>query len=164
MKNKGCYLMGKCENNETANSRYRVLVNRFGLREDIIKFHPSNYDDLNEEQQRQVESEFGGKILGAFVGHANYIKRQLKLYLEQLTLTASSLISYPDLQGRLLLFMAKPLHLFRTTRSDLLVDFTTDSCNSTLVFLDASLVSLTPFNSKAMRIIIRLTRSKIPKL
>jgi hypothetical protein len=129
-KNKSCNLMGKCENNETANSRYRVLVDRFGLCEDIIKLHPSNYDDRNDVQQTQVESEFGVEILGAFVGTDYYMKRQLKILLEELTLIASSLINYPDLQGRLLLFrlsfMAKPLRLFRTTRSDLLVDFITD--------------------------------------
>jgi hypothetical protein len=32
--------MGKCENNETANSRYRMLVDRFGLREGIIESSP----------------------------------------------------------------------------------------------------------------------------
>jgi hypothetical protein len=50
--------MGKCENNETANSRYRMLVDRFGPREDIIKRHPCNYEDLNEEHQIQMESLF----------------------------------------------------------------------------------------------------------
>jgi hypothetical protein len=39
-KNQGSYLMGKCENNETANSRYRMLVDRFGLREGIIESSP----------------------------------------------------------------------------------------------------------------------------
>jgi hypothetical protein len=58
-----------------------VLVDRFGLCEDIIKVHPSNYDDLNDVQQTQVESEFGVKILGEFVGHDNYIKKQPQTYL-----------------------------------------------------------------------------------
>ena len=121
--NKGCYLLGKCEDNQRAETRKTLLVN-LGLDPSIIKIHP---DNVPAAQKEEAEQTYGVKLLGAHIGTDAYIKTSLESYFSTLHDCARSLMHYPDLQGRLLMFrycfITKPLHLMRTTRPDLMTDF-----------------------------------------
>jgi hypothetical protein len=73
---------------------------------------------------------YGTKILGSFIGHEQYIKTQLQLYLQDLRKIGELLSSYPDLQGRFILFrhsyVKKHIYLLRTIRRSLVQDFITE--------------------------------------
>jgi hypothetical protein len=64
-------------------------------------------------------SKYGAKILGSYVGTAEYKRSMLQQFFdEDLLVDMKKLIAHPDLQERYILFrysfMKKPLHLFRT--------------------------------------------------
>ena len=111
-RSKGAYLLGKCATPEEAHDRCLNLRERgFGMR--TIRVHPDN------SILKDADSLYGAKMLGSFIGHPAFIKKQLREYLDQdLNVAAERLKSYPDLQGRWILFsrcfMHKPTHLFRT--------------------------------------------------
>jgi hypothetical protein len=58
-------------------------------------------------------------VLGSYVGTPEFITKNLRTYLQEVTDVASKLIEYPDYQGRMLLFRScfvpKVYHIFRTT-------------------------------------------------
>jgi hypothetical protein len=121
---KGCYLLGKCTTNEEAADRVRTLVDTIGFSPEIIKVHPDNCAVADQEVARRS---YGTKMLGTYIGTDEYIKFNLQAKLEKLRAEAKLLIAFPDVQCRYVLFrhcfMAKPLHLMRTTRPDLMSEF-----------------------------------------
>lgn len=123
---KGHYLLGKCETPQEALARRQTLLD-IGFHPSIIKIHPDNVTDENENAIDEARKIYGVKLLGAFVGTDQYIDHCLEEYFTSLVECAKSLMDYPDLQGRLLLFrycfMSKPLFLMRTTRPDLMTKF-----------------------------------------
>jgi hypothetical protein len=115
-KTKGAFLLGKCASSEDAELQRRDLCEK-GFSEDIIKIHPDNVDD--DAARSQAERKYGAKMLGSFIGHPAYIGSKLREYVsDDLHVAAERIKSYPDLQGRWILFsrcwVHKPMHLLRT--------------------------------------------------
>ena len=124
---KGHYLLGKCQSAEVAQQRFQQLVD-IGLHPSIIKIHPDNIGDSQDPETKTYSiKNYGVKMLGAFLGTDDFIRHNLAEYVQELKTCANSLMQYPDLQGRLLMFrycfMSKPLYLMRTTRPDLMDQF-----------------------------------------
>jgi hypothetical protein len=120
--NKGKYLLGKT-GSALADRRKEFLVDQFGISPSIIIAHP---DDITSNDVVQ-DAIYGANILGSFVGTDTYIKNQLQIYASEIEGVAQTLSSYPDIQGRMLLFSRcfclKPLHIFRTIPSSLCNSF-----------------------------------------
>jgi hypothetical protein len=115
-KAKGAFLLGKCASPEEAELQRLDLCEK-GFFKDIIKIHPDNVDGV--AQRSRAERNYGAKMLGSFIGHPAYIRSKLREYIsDELHVAAERLKSYPDLQGRWILFsrcwVHKPIHLFRT--------------------------------------------------
>ena len=115
-KKKGAFLLGKCASTREAELQRQDLREK-GFARDIIKIHPDNIVGVAE--RTQAERNYGAKMLGSFIGHPAYIRCKLREYIDQdLHVAAQRLKSYPDLQGRWILFsrcwVHKPIHLFRT--------------------------------------------------
>jgi hypothetical protein len=80
----------------------------------VICIHPDDDASVRPE-------EYGAVILGW-----KSIRKRLEEYCKELERVADCLLSYPDLQGRWLLFLrcftAKPIYLFRTVPPRLTVE------------------------------------------
>ncbi len=115
---KGRYLLGRCGSWQVAEQRKHSLL-ALGLQTKVICIHPDDDASVRPE-------EYGAVILGSFVGTDEFIRKQLEEYGKELERVADCLLSYPDLQGRWLLFLrcftAKPIYLFRTVPPRLTVD------------------------------------------
>ena len=115
---KGTYLLGKCESNEVAEAKKQHLVG-LGLNPAIIKFHPDNDPDH--------VSEYGAKMVGSYLGSEVYVKHQLALKLESLKTEAEVIKSFPDAQSQNLMFRycfcQKINYLQRLTPPPLIADF-----------------------------------------
>jgi len=78
-------------------------------------------------QKKRRRLTYGCKLLGAYIGSDEYVLASLESYFSELKEVADSLKLYPDIQGRYIMFrycfFAKPLHLMRTTRPDLIREF-----------------------------------------
>ena len=114
---KGKYLIGKCESYVDAELVRSKLVNEYGFNDDNILNHPQNLNPNANDQD--YLSKYGAKILGSYVGTAEYKRSMLqKYFMEELFADMQKLIAHPDLQERYVLFrysfVKKPLHLFRT--------------------------------------------------
>ena len=116
---KGSYLLGKC-GKVLALERRQILVDKFGMLESVIHFHP---DDVDDEDKQGAALEYGMKILGAYVGTDEFTKHKLVELSETLVETAGSLKKVTTLQSRFLLlkncFCPKIIHVLRTTRPSL---------------------------------------------
>ena len=128
-KNKGHYCIGHCDTMAEAQERWNNLRD-LGFQEDIISLHPDNVEDQSPEGRLESQKKYGIKILGSFVGHFEFVRTQLQEYLDNLRKVADKLRSYPDLQGRMLLFRycfcKKPYHLLRTIPPTTMFSFIRD--------------------------------------
>jgi len=119
--NKGCILLGKCENSATALTQKQYYED-LGFSPDIVKIHPEN----DEENEFNIEN-YGAIVLGVPIGSDDYVRKFFEDKLIELNEVAKLLINYPDLQCRHLLFRycftSKVTYLFRTVRPDLSTDF-----------------------------------------
>jgi hypothetical protein len=118
---KGTYLLGKCETTEEALSRRAALV-LLGLNPHIIHIHPDNFP-----LPSNASLHYGGKVLGSYVGHEDYIQLQLDQKLTELQVLGEKVKAYPYLQDRYLFlrfcFGRKINYLMRTIPSKLLSRF-----------------------------------------
>ena len=70
------YLMSPVDNHDELDRRMNILLN-LGFKEDMIKIHPDSVSIDNKPivlQERKVE--YGVKLLGAFLGDSEYIKKK----------------------------------------------------------------------------------------
>lgn len=121
-RNKGKYLMSKCNSVVEAARVKQDIIDRFGFSENVVMVH---YRDVNNGLE--YKSRYGAKVLGAYVGTDEFIQRSLMDDIAELNAVADRLIAFPDLQGRLLLlrhcFAAKPTYLMRTMTPHMLRDY-----------------------------------------
>jgi hypothetical protein len=96
-KNKGSYLIGRC-GRDVALERKRMLIDRFGLHENVIHIHPS---DTTEET---AKTEYGANVLGSFIGSSDYVRKMLEEKLRELRCEAETLTKFSDPQVRNLMF------------------------------------------------------------
>jgi hypothetical protein len=120
-KNKGSYLLGRCNSIGDAIVAKADLENSLGLLSDIIHVNPENDTSLNSV------SAYGAKLLGSPVGSVLFIRNFCTEHLKELKDVADDLLKFPDLQGRWLLFhncfLSKPNFLFRTVPCIFLGEF-----------------------------------------
>jgi hypothetical protein len=104
---KGKYLIGKCESFLDAELVRSKLVNDYGFNDENILNHPQNlHPNANEEAYL---SKYGAKILGSYVGTAEYKRSMLQQFFdEDLLVDMKKLIAHPDLQERYILFHQNP--------------------------------------------------------
>jgi hypothetical protein len=123
-KKKGGYLMGKCNSNQESQRQRKILTEQYGLDPGIIKINPVDIQCSSSENPR---STYGTKVLGSFIGDDEYITSQLLQFVHELENIGNELVSYPDLQGRFLLFChsfaKKHIYLLRTISPSLVKDF-----------------------------------------
>jgi hypothetical protein len=112
------YLMSPVDNHNELKRRMNMLL-ELGFKEDMIKIHPDSvsFDDKPIVlQERKVE--YGVKLLGAFLGDSEYIKKNLYKKISTLNKEKHNLIKYPHVKNRYLLtkfcFIAKFNYIFRT--------------------------------------------------
>jgi len=119
---KGFILMGKCHSPEEADFRYNELLEA-GVEPSVIKIHPEN----RRSTSSSGDSDYGAVLLGSYIGTDQFIRAKLREYVEDLKKIGEKLKKFPNLQGRMLLFrncfLTKPLHILRTVRYDLTVEF-----------------------------------------
>jgi hypothetical protein len=112
---KGKFLIGKRETVEEA-QRDREEIISLGLSPNVVLVHPSN--DNSGISEEEAKGNYGAKILGSFVGDHLYIKKMVSLYIAELRDSAQRLMSYPDYQGRWVLFsrsfVFRPVYILRS--------------------------------------------------
>ena len=116
-RSKGSYLIGKCESNEEAIEKKNALILK-GFDASIIHIHPENGGNTGE---------YGMKVVGSYIGHNDYIRNQLDLKLQELSLIKDSIINFNNLQVKNLMFTfcfnQKINFLQRTTPPSIISDF-----------------------------------------
>jgi len=127
-KQKGSYCLGKCDSYDTALERKDILIS-LGLSPDIIHIHPDNFpENVNNDIKESAKERYGMKVLGVYMGSAEFIQLNLSLKLKKLINVKDKIIAFPDKQVRNLMlrwsFCAKINHLLRTTPASLMLDFT----------------------------------------
>jgi hypothetical protein len=94
----------------------------YGLDPGIIKINPADIQCSSSENPRFY---LWNKVLGSFIGDDEYITSQLLQFVHELENIGK--VSYPDLQGRFLLFChslaKKHIYLLRTIRPGLVKHF-----------------------------------------
>ena len=120
-RNKGTYLLGKCTSYNEAMSRKEKLIN-LGLNGDMIILHPDNEPDTAHL--------YGCKMVGTWIGNAEYIQANLRVKITALRKEAELIKGFPDPQVQSLMlrwcFSQKIGYLQRTTSPHLLDAFTTE--------------------------------------
>ena len=94
------YLMSPVDNHEELDRRMNILLN-LGFKEDMIKIHPDSVSIDDKPivlQERKVE--YGVKLLGAFLGDSEYIKKNLSKKITTLNKEKQNLIKYPHIKNR----------------------------------------------------------------
>lgn len=131
---KGVYLLGKTGSLEIALERKRQLM-ALGFASDIIKIHPDDAEGASEEDIQNlglisiehVRRSYGGKALGGFIGHDDYILEQLRIKVAELEAESDRLIEVDDSQQCMLFlkhcFANKANHILRTTYPRLTQEF-----------------------------------------
>ena len=108
-KNKGAYVVG-IDTRENSLQRTEYFNQNYNFDPTIFKHHPST--NLTDD------SNYGCKVLGSYIGSSSFIQKGLKSYINDLERNGEELIAYPNLQGRMNLFLkcfcTKPLFLLRT--------------------------------------------------
>ena len=88
------YLMSPVDNHDELDRRMNILLN-LGFKEDMIKIHPDSVS-INDKpivlQEREVE--YGVKLLGAFLGDSEYIKKNLYKKITTLNKEKQNIINY----------------------------------------------------------------------
>ena len=100
-KNKGSYLLGKCNDSDTAYARKEALI-RLGFDSDIIHIHPDNVQDPGK--RLECDLNYGVTILGSFIGTAAYIQAHLVHKSYELLEICNELCKLPHTQTMMLLF------------------------------------------------------------
>ena len=131
---KGIYLLGKTGSLDIALERKRQLI-ALGFAPDIIKIHPDDVESASEEDIanlglisiEHVRCSYGGKALGGFIGHDDYILEQLRIKATELEAESHRLIELDDPQECMLFlkhcFANKANHILRTTHPRLTQEF-----------------------------------------
>ena len=108
-RNKGTYLLGKCDSAEIAAQRKQHLIDRFGFQPDVIRIHPDNGGPPEL---------YGARILGSYCGAPEFIDSALSQLQSELTNEANAIKGVEDNQIKFLLlrwcFSQKITHLLRT--------------------------------------------------
>ena len=114
-KTKGAYLLGKCASLEEAERRKRKLVEDIGISEDVIKMHPDNGGDALQ---------YGGVVLGSFVGSDEYCLSKLGAMAEEFQDVAEKIQTVHSEHVKFLLlklcFCQKFVYFQRTTPPSLI--------------------------------------------
>ena len=126
-KDKGSYCMGKCGSYDIAVKRKQILIN-LGLLSDIIHIHPDDIPaHFNNDVKESTFNQYGMKVLGVFMGSAQFIQLNLSSKIKKLSDVKDKIIAFPDKQVRNLIlrwsFCAKINYLMRTTPPALIVNF-----------------------------------------
>ena len=102
------YLLARCDTNAEAISRKNIIIN-LGFDPNNIRIHSDNGG---------LYINHGLKILGAWIGHKDFIQEQLLLKIEELQKIAKKLMDYNDSHTKFLLLIKcfKPItnYLLRT--------------------------------------------------
>jgi hypothetical protein len=85
--NKGTYLIGRCATEDEARMKKAQLIERYGFDESMIRIHPDNGGDPEQ---------YGGKILGSFIGTDEYCKAMLTKKMIKLQEEAEAIIERVD--------------------------------------------------------------------
>jgi hypothetical protein len=132
---KGAYLMAECGSMQTALERKNRLI-QAGLAEHVIHIHPNDYvrnseEELQElniiEEAKLAKQMYGAKVLGAFIGHDDYVKKCLNEKYVSLCNESQKLLKVESVQNRNLLlrwcYGEKISYILRTTSPRLTIEF-----------------------------------------
>ena len=99
------------------NTRIKLLTDRGILRENI-RLHPNCQPEKDDYLKQQRAEKWGFKVLGAYVGHNEYITNALQKKADQLEHLSNILIEFPNPQARYYIhrscFNSKVNYWFRT--------------------------------------------------
>jgi hypothetical protein len=118
---KSVYLIGVCPSLGDALNRRQSLITEFGFNPQNIHIHPDNFsnEDIDTSSMNEIQSKFGVKILGSYVGSQKFIERGLQSKLEELEKDVERLLSCSDIQQKYIFlrycFDQKVTHILRTT-------------------------------------------------
>ena len=105
---KSVYLLGRCQSNREAQRRKQVLIEEFGLSDDMIRIHPDNGGNIDA---------YGATVLGSHLGTTAFIRAKLDDKAEELGNVSESILKVNSKQIQLLMlrwcFSQMLIHLQR---------------------------------------------------